>query len=75
MLNSTLSTKGSKRGILELRAIVTADRSQGTRKFRSQTKNKIMIMIKSFILRSKKEHPSVSQKIIDYDKNVPFATG
>jgi hypothetical protein len=74
MLESQRSTKYLKMSILELCAIVTANRSHGIfGKLILQPKNKISSMSKNLNLHLHEEHPRIARKVVNDHKHIPHA--
>jgi hypothetical protein len=71
MLQSQRSTKGLEMSVLELCAIVTANRSHGILgKLNLQPKNQISSMSKSLIFRLHEEHPRIARKVVNNHKHI-----
>jgi hypothetical protein len=74
LINTMLKAKLIKRGIPELRPIVTVNSFQTVRMLIVQPQSKAIKVFKHFILTFQEENPRVMRIVINDDKNKPLAT-
>jgi hypothetical protein len=72
LINTMLKAKLIKRGISELRPIVTANGFQAVGMSIVQPQGQTLKVIKHFILALQKENPRVTRVVVNDYKNVPL---
>jgi hypothetical protein len=74
LINSMLKAKLIKRGIPELRSIITMNSFQAVGMLIIQPQSQTLKVIKHFILAFQEENPRVTWIVINNDKSIPLAS-